>query len=74
MRSTDIARHLRGYNALEAMRFQNGYIKQVVIGEAVVLVGLGFAPGARQLNHVLVSQRVSLALGTVLASVSTRPC
>jgi hypothetical protein len=47
------------------MRFDNGYIKQVVIGEAVILVGLGFAPGARQLNPVLVSQRVSLAFGTV---------
>jgi hypothetical protein len=56
---------LRGYNALEAMRFDNGYIKQVVIGEAVILVGLGFASGARQLNPVVVSQRVSLAFGTV---------
>jgi hypothetical protein len=45
---------LRGYNALEAMRFDNGYIKQVVIGEAVILVGLGFAPGARQLICVLI--------------------
>jgi len=42
---TDIASHLREYATLKAMGFRNSYLSRVVIGEAVILAGLGFIPG-----------------------------
>lgn len=42
---TDVASHLRDYATLKAVGFTNGYLRQVVIGEALILAGLGFVPG-----------------------------
>ena len=42
---TDVASHLRDYATLKAVGFTNGYLRQVVIGEALILAGLGFIPG-----------------------------
>jgi putative ABC transport system permease protein len=42
---TDVASHLRDYATLKAVGFTNGYLREVVIGEALILAGLGFVPG-----------------------------
>ncbi len=43
---SDIAAHLREYATLKAMGYSNGYLARVVMGAALILAGLGFAPGA----------------------------
>jgi putative ABC transport system permease protein len=43
---TEITSHIREYATLKAMGFPNSYLNQVVIGEAIMLAGFGFVPGA----------------------------
>ena len=41
----DIAGHLSEYATLKAMGYSNGYLVRVVLGAAVILAVIGFAPG-----------------------------
>ncbi len=43
---SDISTHLREYATLKAMGFSQGYLRQVVMGAALILALLGFVPGA----------------------------
>lgn len=42
---SDIANHLREYATLKAMGYSNAYLRQVVLGAALILAVLGFLPG-----------------------------
>jgi putative ABC transport system permease protein len=42
----DVSDHLAEYATLKAIGFTNGFLSMVVLGEALVLSVLGFAPGA----------------------------
>lgn len=42
---SDIARHLGEYATLKAMGYTDGYLARVVMGEALILAGLGYIPG-----------------------------
>ena len=43
---SDISIHLREYATLKAMGYSQGYLRQVVMGAALILALLGFVPGA----------------------------
>jgi putative ABC transport system permease protein len=42
---SDISRHIGEYATLKAMGYSNGYLVRVVMGEALILAGLGYIPG-----------------------------
>ena len=43
---SDISIHLREYATLKALGYSQGYLRQVVLGAALILALLGFVPGA----------------------------